>query len=73
MNVKVNVCWWKMEDRRWEMGEFKDPADREERMVKLFRPYRAGRFLALFPGLTPFALLFRPVGVGRISLSLGLS
>lgn len=32
VNVKVNVYFWKMEDRRWEMGEFKDPADREGRL-----------------------------------------
>ena len=42
-------------------------------LVLRFRPYRAGRFLALFPGLTPFALLFRPIRAGRNSLSLGLS
>ena len=32
------------------------------RREEFCRPYRAGRFTTLVPGLTPFALFFRPVG-----------
>ena len=33
-------------------------------VMRFFRPSRAGRFLTLLPGLTPFAFFFRPVGAG---------
>jgi len=50
VKVKVNGCWWMMEDRRWEMGRFKTkkPGHGEREMLasldgaaSLFRPYRA--------------------------------
>ena len=31
VNVKVNDGWWRMEDRRWDMGKIKDPVGREGR------------------------------------------